>query len=118
MNFAKIAILRARWVPARLVGDKLDQVVAANGSKLVKLRRNLIAVDVSFRGGKPDAVKIALVHDHPHKRYLPANAPRACKAVFRSDVRLSFLRSDEAWLFMAAERAASEAWDKFTRAVR
>lgn len=120
-----------RWIPA--TNGLLDRFPALRDAwsdacrkpgwnpRTVKLDHSTMAIDFASDATGSDklgSVLVAEVEDHPILATLPANAPKVIKHIYRKDVRLRYLRMDDAWSYTRDMTAADEAAKRYNAALR
>ena len=105
---------KSAWLP--IIFAESDRVKKAAGwnPKVIRLEGTLHMLDLAVVGGSmisiPTSIKVVDLVDHPFLEKLPKNAPRAVKAIYTKGVRLTHVRSHEAWPYLNDHAKAEEAW--------
>jgi hypothetical protein len=76
----------------------------------------LVAIDYCADArGRLHSYNVAVIKDHPFLQTLNAipHVPRVVKAPYRREVAMRYLRTKDAFGFLADMRVAQEAWDAF-----
>lgn len=114
MRGLQFELPRAGWEPAPAEYEPVEYGSAF--PPVSKLADGRLVIDQSLRADGGYDVKVFDNADAPQLALLPANAPRAVKAIFRREWRLRYLRSTDATSVMNDINRACEAWAKFEAA--